>query len=98
MNNIVWLEEWYKYNCDGWWEHSYGIEIETLDNPGWHVKIDISETDYADLKPKELSQYIANNNWIKCSINNGVFNGFGDCMKLAMIIQTFKKWIEVDKG
>lgn len=50
MNDITWLEAWYQQNCDGYWEHSYGIEIETLDNPGWHVKIDLRETDYVNLK------------------------------------------------
>ena len=98
MNNIVWLEEWYQRNCDDYWEHSYGIKIETLDNPGWHVNIDLSETKYADLKMKELYQDVGDNDWIKCSITNGIFNGVGDCMKLEMIIQTFRQWIESNKS
>ena len=98
MNNIVWLEEWYQNHCDSYWEHSYGIEIETLDNPGWHVKIDLRETEYADLKMEELHQDVEDNDWIKCSIINGIFNGVGDCRKLEMIIQTFRQWIESNKG
>lgn len=97
MNNITWLEAWYQNNCDGYWEHSYGIKIETLDNPGWHVKIDLSETDYVNLKPEELRQNTGDNDWIICLIENGVFNGYGDCKKLEVIIQTFRKWIENKK-
>jgi hypothetical protein len=38
------LEEWYERQCDGDWEHSYGIRIETLDNPGWSITIDLKDT------------------------------------------------------
>ncbi|WP_203237204.1 Imm53 family immunity protein [Streptomyces gilvosporeus] len=31
------LTAWYTSQCDGGWEHEYGIRIETLDNPGWSV-------------------------------------------------------------
>ncbi|MCK7627472.1 immunity 53 family protein [Streptomyces sp. RS10V-4] len=38
------LTAWYSRQCDGEWEHEYGIRIETLDNPGWSVEIDLDET------------------------------------------------------
>lgn len=38
------LAEWLTAQANGDWEHSYGIKIETSDNPGWLVKIDIEET------------------------------------------------------
>lgn len=98
MNSILWLEKWYQNNCDSSWEHSYGIEIGTLDNPGWYVKIDLRETDYVYSKSKELNQDLADDNWVKCSIANGTFTGFGDCMKLETIIQIFREWIEGDNG
>lgn len=44
MNMIAWLSEWYKSNCDGDWEHYYGIKIDTIDNPGWKVDIDLVDT------------------------------------------------------
>lgn len=31
------LERWYASQCDDNWEHSYGIRIDTLDNPGWRI-------------------------------------------------------------
>ena len=34
-----WIEKWYANNCNGDWEHSYGITIETLDNPGGKLKL-----------------------------------------------------------
>ena len=38
------LQKWYSANCNGDWEHSFGVVIETLDNPRWLVKIDVEET------------------------------------------------------
>ena len=51
MNVFAWLEEWYKSSCNGEWEEDYGIKIQTIDNPGWLVIIDILET---DLEEKEF--------------------------------------------
>jgi len=38
------LERWYAARCDGAWEHQKGVVIETLDNPGWQMRIDLDET------------------------------------------------------
>jgi hypothetical protein len=38
------LQNWYLAKCDGDWEHEFGISIETLDNSGWMVTIDLSNT------------------------------------------------------
>ena len=31
-----WLQGWYMAHCDDDWEHSFGVTIETIDNPGWN--------------------------------------------------------------
>jgi hypothetical protein len=38
------LEEWYAARCDGDWEHSWGVKIDTLDNPGWTISINLNDT------------------------------------------------------
>jgi hypothetical protein len=42
------LQRWYLDQCDGDWEHAYGITIDTLDNPGWSLRIDLTETPLSD--------------------------------------------------
>jgi hypothetical protein len=32
---LTWLQAWYAEQCDGDWEHQFGVSVETLDNPGW---------------------------------------------------------------
>jgi hypothetical protein len=44
------IQNWYKTNCDGDWEHSYGFSINTLDNPGWWVRIDLQDTALENLE------------------------------------------------
>lgn len=38
------LQRWYVSRCDDEWEHSYGVTIDTLDNPGWTLRIDVIGT------------------------------------------------------
>ena len=45
---LDWIANWYISQCDGRWEHFYGIKIDTLDNSGWGVEIDLSDTDLID--------------------------------------------------
>ncbi|MFI1585307.1 immunity 53 family protein [Embleya sp. NPDC020630] len=41
---LDWLQDWYARQCDGDWEHEWGVRIATLDNPGWTIEIDLEET------------------------------------------------------
>lgn len=98
MNNIEWLCKWYLRTCDGYWEHQYGIEILSLDNPGWSVKIELEETAYSQLA--DLSFVVDNSadDWVKCFIQNQCFYGIGDGSKLDRIISIFRNWITSADG
>lgn len=96
MNNnlITWIENWYKNNCDGDWEHSYGITIETLDNPGWDVKIDLIKTPLENKKIKYTYNKKSESDWYGYELNNGVFKAFGDPHKLLFLLELFKNMME----
>ena len=38
------LSDWHSRHCNGEREQWYGITIQTTDNPGWWVKIDLTGT------------------------------------------------------
>jgi len=38
------LQNWYAKQCNGDWEHMQGVKIETSDNPGWFIKVDLEFT------------------------------------------------------
>jgi len=35
---------WYRAHCDGDWEHTHGITLQTLDHPGWRLTVDLVHT------------------------------------------------------
>lgn len=45
---LSWLCSFYARHCNDDWEHRYGVRIETVDNPGWLVEIDLAGTALAD--------------------------------------------------
>lgn len=91
---INWLQQWYKSQCDGNWEHIRGVKIETLDNPGWSVEIDFNDTNFEiNDVPWSLNEN-SESDWIGYKVTNNVFNGSGDSLKLNSILELFKKIIE----
>lgn len=92
MSTIKWLEEWYKSQYVNDWQHFYGVKIETLDNPGWRVTIDLAETSLADKNFEEYEVIYSDDDWIHCQVRNECFDGCGDPSKLEEIISTFKDW------
>ena len=94
MDLLIWLEKWYSSMCDRSWEHLYGVKIDTLDNPGWRVLIDILDTPLEMKKFEPVIKYVDDNNWICCRVKDGKFDGGGDMSKLKEILEIFKKWVE----
>ena len=94
MDLLYWLNKWYKSNCNGDWEHCYGIKIETLDNPGWSFSIDLMGTEAEDEIFNKIAITNSENDWMFCKVENNVFQADGDPDKLLKILETFKMWIE----
>ncbi len=95
MENTAWLEQWYLRQCNGEWEHTQGISIGTLDNPGWTIDIDLNGTRFKEVQQVELKQdYEHEIDWIVCKIEGGVFKGRGGPRSLGQMIQVFRTWIE----
>lgn len=92
MNVIHWLTSWYKENCNGDWEHSYGIKIETVDNPGWYVCVDLAETDVAGKQLLQKKVVISDEDWFEISSNGVYFKGYGDANKLEQLIKEFQQF------
>lgn len=92
MNILKWLQDWYALNCDGDWEHCYGIQINTLDNPGWMVDIDLIDTYLENKNFEKIKIYVDDNNWIDCSVSNDVFRGRCSVDKLEQILKIFSEW------
>ncbi len=53
-------------NCDGDWEHSYGVEILTLDNPGWSLEIHVEDTPLAGTPFEPVKIERSDSDWLTC--------------------------------
>ena len=91
---LDWLMKWYKSNCDGDWEHMYGVKIYTVDNPGWSVNIDLLDTPLKSKQFKKIQIDNGDDDWIVCLTKNDTFKGGGDPGKLEKIIEVFRNWAE----
>jgi hypothetical protein len=80
---VKWLSEWYIRNCNGDWEHEFGVTIDTLDNPGWKIKIDLVRTSMEDMPFDEIHVNVEPSNpeqggggltsWWICKVVEGAF-------------------------
>ncbi|MCE0556156.1 immunity 53 family protein [Motilimonas sp. E26] len=86
---------WYASNCDEDWEHSFGVKIYTLDNPGWSIEVDIAETKLSSKRFDETAIDRSESDWIYCIVPDGVFKGAGGVSNLEELIQVFLNWAEI---
>jgi hypothetical protein len=68
------LQHWYVSRCDGGWEHTYGISITTLDNPGWRLRVHLTETNLIERAFEEvIFEGEDENDWYQCRVSNHDF-------------------------
>jgi hypothetical protein len=92
-NNLNELQNWYATMCNGDWEHTYGITIETLDNPGWAMSIDLKHTPLYEKAFSEIKfQREDKNDWALCRIESGVFKADCGPKNLGEAISFFLQW------
>lgn len=99
MDALAQLQQWYLDQCNEDWEHTYGVTVTTLDNPGWLLKIDLTDTDLAD-RPFEETHYgmldkaeTSGDEWIHCKVESGQFVAAGGPKKLEELINVFLRWV-----
>jgi hypothetical protein len=90
------LEEWYSHRCDGSWEQRYGVSVESSDNPGWILRIDVPEIPSVYSKQFENVAWDGslppNQHWIVCEVTDGQFRGAG--WSIRAVLEVFFDWFE----
>lgn len=94
MDDLKWIQEFYASLCDGEWEQSYGINIETLDNPGWHATFDLFETALEEHRFETVEIRRSDTDWLHCSVKDHQFVGAGGPRNLEEIFSVFRQWVE----
>lgn len=91
-NSLNELQKWYLVQCNGDWEHQFGIVIETLDNPGWSVKIDLTDTSIERKPFTEIALERAEHDWIFCTVESKQFKGSCGPKNLIEMLTLFLGW------
>jgi len=98
---LSWLVQWYAGECNGDWEQQYGVTIESLDNPGWAIKIDLKDTSVPVKRFAPVMVENSESDWHAFEIKEQAFFAYGDPSKLPFLIAAFRRYVEtgrVDAG
>ena len=102
-DNFSWLSQWYLSQCDDDWEHSYGVKIDTLDNPGWSLRIDLTDTLLAERvfdpvtygePADDLEEWHRTGSWWVASVHGSAFEASCGPLDLSAAIGVFRQWAE----
>lgn len=90
------LQSWYAAQCDGDWEHCFGITIGTLDNPGWSLTVELEDTILEDKIFTRVKKEESETLWIECFVENKKFTGYAGPHQLEELISTFLAWAKTE--
>ena len=93
MDVLDWLARWYEAQCDGDWEHGFGPAINTIDNPGWSVRINLAGTDCDGRVLERITHnYEHETDWWACWTEGNAFHGAGGPLQLRSLLEAFRGW------
>lgn len=102
-DNFLWLAQWYLSQCDNDWEHSYGVKIDTIDNPGWSLKIDLTDTrmegrafERAEhgAPSDDLEEWQRTGSWWVARVEGDSFDVSCGPLDLSAAVGVFRRWVE----
>ena len=93
---LEWVQAWYALQCDGDREHDLGIDIGTLDNPGWTVKIDLKGTGVAGKPLARRELHRSHYDWLVVWRTKGAFEAACGPLNLGEALHTFRVWATGD--
>ena len=98
MDAFDWLQQWYREQCDGDWEHAYRVRISTLDNPGWSLDVNLAETDWDNLTLPIQSIRRSEDDWLDYWVKDQRFGGACGPVNLMELIEAFRRIVEGEQA
>ena len=88
------FERWYLSQCNGDWEHSEGVKIGTLDNPGWRVRISLADTELQSQRFDRIEIERSDDNWIHAWVEDDAWHAAAGPLNLAEALRAFLAWAD----
>lgn len=96
LDSLERLNRWYRDNCNGDWEHQNGVVIETIDNPGWSIRVDLFETPKENQEFESIETNITSETeWLSLKKSNTKLVGACAPSKLLELLNLVTDWLEV---
>jgi hypothetical protein len=73
-------------------EDTWGVEVITLENPGWRIRINLAETLMSSESFDKVAVNRSEEDWIHCRVVDGVFEGRGGIWNLREILENFRSF------
>jgi hypothetical protein len=86
---LAFLEAWYAAQCNGDWEHEFGVTLETLDNPGWRLKVDLVGTALEGRVTARNATESTEAGWLHFWSDGTAFHAAGGDRSLRSILAAF---------
>jgi hypothetical protein len=90
---VAFLEDWYAQQCDADWEHEFGIKIDTLDNPGWRIEINLEGTSW---QGRELDRQVverSEHDWLHAWSDGRRWQAACGPQNLGGVIRVFREFL-----
>lgn len=92
------LQAWFLAQCDSQWEQANGVHIDSIDNPGWQVRIDLAGTRWAgrefDVRQHDRSEH----DWLRCWVDGSQWHAAAGACNLDEAIGIFLQWADCDSA
>ena len=92
------LQRWYEAQCDDEWEHRYGVEIGTLDNPGWRVRVDLRDTALEGRDYPRSETHRTDDDWVVTWAEADLWEAACGPLNLTEALERFLTWAAAEPG
>lgn len=89
MNLIDRLQQWYADQCDGDWEHGSGFSISPIDNPGWLIRLRLSEDRSYDPGLPDFRDERSATDWVHVNVRDATLQVAGGPLNLEEVLGRF---------
>ncbi len=99
INDLEWLETWYRQQCNGDWEHRKGMLLQPLRSygrHGWQLQIELHDTTAAGSAPRRMALCAIDGAtprmWLRCTLSSHRFKGEG--ADVEELVAVFRNWVD----
>lgn len=85
---------WYMSHCDDDWEHDHGVTIETVENPGWMVRVDLEGTELATRPFAPVHWATGSSDWYDMHVGDSAFIVACSPLNLSWCLTEFRFWAQ----